>query len=149
MARFYASIHGNSGGQVTRTGRSGIAGHLRGWDTGVQIDVDPCVQPELIAPGGTGDYVNVSRTGGSNGGSAADDTVAWVDDGPAAFKLNGITSDQCHALARKLGAHLDRNQWQGATDRLRESEELLRQAFNTLAVLAHTPIRRTTADKAA
>ena len=73
MARFYASIQGNRG-EATRMGTpsSGITGHIRGWSTGVRVEVD--VDPE------TGrDRVKVLRTRGSNGGilSLIDE---WVED---------------------------------------------------------------------
>jgi len=38
MARFYGSLKGNRG-QATRTGtkKSGIEGHIRGWDVGTKV----------------------------------------------------------------------------------------------------------------
>ena len=60
MSRFYASIQGNHG-EVTRQGtpNSGIGGHIRGWDVGVEVYV------EVDADGN--DRVSVFRTSGSNG----------------------------------------------------------------------------------
>ncbi len=37
MSRFYASIQGGRG-EATRQGHSGITGHVRGWQSGVQVD---------------------------------------------------------------------------------------------------------------
>lgn len=39
MARFYAEIRGQAKTSATRTGStsSGISGHIRGWDSGVQV----------------------------------------------------------------------------------------------------------------
>jgi len=60
MSRFYASIQG-SRGEATRqgTGKSGIAGHIRGWDLGVKV---------VGGPGPDGDEFLVYMTAGSNGG---------------------------------------------------------------------------------
>ena len=39
MSHFYASIDGQAQTQATRRGskKSGISGHIRGWDSGVQV----------------------------------------------------------------------------------------------------------------
>lgn len=40
MSRFYAEIHGQAKTSATRTGssNSGISGHIRGWDCGVEVE---------------------------------------------------------------------------------------------------------------
>lgn len=60
MSRFYASIHG-SRGEATRQGtaKSGIIGHVRGWNVGAKIVC--CVNEDGE------DEVFVYRTSGSNG----------------------------------------------------------------------------------
>ena len=59
MARFYANIQGNRG-EATRMGTpsSGIGGHIRGWDLGVEVSF-------YVDENGK-DAVAVYRTGGSN-----------------------------------------------------------------------------------
>ena len=39
MSRFYASINGQARTQATRRGseKSGISGHVRGWDVGIDV----------------------------------------------------------------------------------------------------------------
>lgn len=61
MAHFYASIKGNRG-ETTRMGSkdSGISGHIRGWDTGVRVDIRHSAKDGK-------DHVLVYRTAGSNG----------------------------------------------------------------------------------
>lgn len=63
MARFYASIQG-ARGPATRQGnaRSGISGHIRGWNVGARI--------ECRVDDDGRDVVTVYRTGGSNGRTA-------------------------------------------------------------------------------
>lgn len=60
MSRFYAQIEGNRG-PATRQGteKSGICGHVRGWDVGVQVNGDVGANGE--------DVFYVTATGGSNG----------------------------------------------------------------------------------
>ena len=60
MAQFYASIQGNRG-EATRMGTkaSGIEGHIRGWDIGVDVRCYVDTQGR--------DVVSVRLTGGSNG----------------------------------------------------------------------------------
>jgi len=61
MAHFYASIKGNRG-EASRMGSavSGIHGHLRGWDFGVNVD--------MYVDSETGeDTARVYLTSGSNG----------------------------------------------------------------------------------
>ena len=61
MARFYASIEGNRG-PATRMGSaaSGMRGHVRGWDVGVEV---------IMRDEDGSDVCEVWRTGGSNGRS--------------------------------------------------------------------------------
>lgn len=58
--RFYASIQGNRG-TATRMGgkRSGIGGHIRGWDIGARVVCFVDVNGK--------DVVRVYKTGGSSG----------------------------------------------------------------------------------
>lgn len=60
MAHFYANIQGNRG-EVTRMGtaKSGISGHIRGWNVGVRVYMG--VDDE------GNDVATVFLTGGSNG----------------------------------------------------------------------------------
>lgn len=60
MSRFYANIQG-SRGEATRQGttKSGIKGHIRGWDIGVRVDCFPDKDGN--------DTCTVILTGGSNG----------------------------------------------------------------------------------
>jgi len=64
MSRFYASI---SGGRSQKTcgghPKSGIDGHIRGWDLGVRVS-------GRVDEKGN-DVFDVYRTGGSNGGKAS------------------------------------------------------------------------------
>ena len=73
MAQFYASIQGNRG-QATRMGtkNSGIQGHIRGWDVGVEVH---CRYNETTG----GDEIWVYLTGGSNGGRSARDLVTILE----------------------------------------------------------------------
>ncbi len=76
MARFYADVQGNRG-EGTRMGtpQSGIAGHIRGWDTGVSV---------RIHAEGDHDVVRVYRTRGSN--RSGDVLLAeWIDNKTATF----------------------------------------------------------------
>lgn len=61
MARFYGSIQGNRG-EATRCGskESGITGHIRGWDVGVEVE---CKHRYGM------DEAHIFATGGSNGGT--------------------------------------------------------------------------------
>lgn len=62
MSRFYASIDGQAETQATRRGgkKSGIGGHIRGWDIGVKV--------YGFVDAETGeDTFQVYLTGGSNG----------------------------------------------------------------------------------
>lgn len=61
MSRFYASIQG-SRGPATRQGtpKSGIEGHIRGWNAGVKVYGD-------TGADGEEDRFHVYITGGSNG----------------------------------------------------------------------------------
>jgi hypothetical protein len=64
MSRFYASIQG-SRGETTRQGtvQSGLSGHVRGWNAGVQVEADVFgTQDE-----GASDRFAVYMTAGSNG----------------------------------------------------------------------------------
>ena len=67
MSRFYASIQGNRS-EATRQGtpNSGIYGHIRGWDVGVEVE-------GAVINGN--DVFHIYATGGSNGRR---------DDGPIA-----------------------------------------------------------------
>lgn len=60
MSRFYASIQGCRG-EATRQGsaKSGIEGHIRGWDVGVKVFCDVSEEGE--------DVCTVYLTSGSNG----------------------------------------------------------------------------------
>ena len=59
MSRVYASIQGSKG-EATRQGtpKSGISGHIRGWNLGVRVRID--VNKEGI------DVVQIALTSGSN-----------------------------------------------------------------------------------
>ena len=58
MAHFYGNLHSNNG-QVTRTGsKSGITGHIRGWNVGIKVD--------LTVDENGKDLCMVYLTGGSN-----------------------------------------------------------------------------------
>ena len=60
MARFYASIQGNRG-EATRMGteKSGISGHIRGWEVGCSVQIWVNDKGE--------DEVAIALTSGSNG----------------------------------------------------------------------------------
>lgn len=60
MPRFYGSIKGNARSEATRRGtaRSGIAGHVRGWDLGCQVNMDVDSEGR--------DDCEIAVTGGSN-----------------------------------------------------------------------------------
>jgi len=60
MSQFYASIQGNRG-EATRQGtkKSGISGHIRGWNIGVEVI---CTYDEQTGK----DSCRVWATGGSN-----------------------------------------------------------------------------------
>ena len=60
MSRFYAEIKGKAG-KVSRLGHkeSGMWGHIRGWNSGVEIECR--VDSEDI------DYIEIYATNGSNG----------------------------------------------------------------------------------
>ena len=60
MSRFYASIKG-SRGEATRQGgeKSGILGHIRGWDFGVEV-------VGYVNSKGQDEF-SINLTGGSNG----------------------------------------------------------------------------------
>ena len=80
MSRFYASIQG-ARGVATRQGtpRSGITGHVRGWDIGAEV--------RCIAEGND-DVVAVDITGGSNGySSKALATVTHTPGGETRVKV--------------------------------------------------------------
>ena len=76
MSRFYGSLEG-SRGTATRQGtpKSGLCGHIRGWNTGCKVFVE--VDTE------TGnDKVAVYRTTGSNSGGASELIATWVERQP-------------------------------------------------------------------
>lgn len=62
MAQFYASIQGNRG-EATRMGTkvSGIHGHIRGWDAGVEVWIGYNKNTNQ-------NVISISLTKGSNGG---------------------------------------------------------------------------------
>ena len=68
MAQFYAEIQGNRG-LASRMGteKSGIWGHIRGWDVGVIVDVTH-VTPDSGKPGF--DVVAIRLSSGSNGSNS-------------------------------------------------------------------------------
>lgn len=70
MAHFYANIKGNRG-EATRMGtaKSGLQGHLRGWEIGVKVFCRVNSQGE--------DEIQVYSTSGSNGG-AGDRYIATI-----------------------------------------------------------------------
>ena len=62
MSRFYASIQGNTETEATRRGtaKSGISGHIRGWDIGIAVkchvdDQDRDIVTAWVTPGSTDD----------------------------------------------------------------------------------------------
>lgn len=73
MAHFYAEIQGNRG-EVTRCGSktSGMYGHIRGWDVGVQINIHHDEETDS-------DIVRVWRTSGSNGRKAPTLLAVFTD----------------------------------------------------------------------
>lgn len=77
MSHFYASIQGNRGeGTRMGTARSGIIGHIRGWDSGVEVSGHHDPDTET-------DSFNIHATSGSNGGnSQLLGTVKLVDGKP-------------------------------------------------------------------
>lgn len=77
MGQFYGEIRGNRGG-ASRMGSkdSGLWGHLRGWDVGVEVS--------LRNVNGR-DMVTVYRTGGSNSSSRRE-LIAEFDDTRSAEK---------------------------------------------------------------
>lgn len=81
MAHFYGDIQGNRG-MATRTGSkaSGMGAHVRGWDTGVKVEIvfDPLTEK---------DHVYVYRTGGSHD-SSSHLIAEWTEDSkaPAFYK---------------------------------------------------------------
>lgn len=60
MSRFYAEIRGNAQTEATRCGteRSGIWGHIRGWDVGIEVN-GHVVEDK--------DTFHIYATGGSHG----------------------------------------------------------------------------------
>lgn len=64
MSQFYASIQGHRG-TATRLGtkKSGIHGHIRGWNIGIEVDCLYDADKEK-------DVVRVYKTKGSNGGGS-------------------------------------------------------------------------------
>lgn len=82
MARFYASIQG-SRGQATRMGTkdSGIKGHIRGWDSGVEVSgyYDQVADVDVF---------KVYVTGGSNDQIACK-LVATIRDGKLKIHAKG------------------------------------------------------------
>lgn len=58
MSRFYGSIRGIARTEATRRGNKQIAGHIRGWDIGVRVEMS-------IDENGK-DRITVYGTGGSN-----------------------------------------------------------------------------------
>ena len=74
MSRFFAGIQGSKG-PATRQGspNSGIEGHIRGWETGVRVEIEA---------DGDHDVVRVYRTSGSKGHGGRSGLIAeWVDQG--------------------------------------------------------------------
>lgn len=61
MSRFYASIQGDTNGEATRRGFRGITGHVRGWNTGVEVDGG------ITDDDSINDSFTVTVTSGSNG----------------------------------------------------------------------------------
>ena len=61
MSRFYASIEGQAKTQTTRQGsaKSGIHGHIRGWNLGIEISGYPTIEGSDL------NSFNVYITGGS------------------------------------------------------------------------------------
>lgn len=60
MSRFYANISGQAKTEATRRGsaKSGITGHIRGWNVGIEV---------IGFADGEKDFFNVWLTSGSNG----------------------------------------------------------------------------------
>jgi len=74
VSRFIAEIEGSrSRASRLGTAKSGMRCHIRGWDTGVSVELD--VDPE------TGrDRVRVFETGGSNARMMSKLIAKWTDD---------------------------------------------------------------------
>lgn len=80
MSHFYATVTGPPYRKtLTKCGEKtyGMSAHVRGWDTGVFVEVQH--RPDL-----EGDQVSVYRTGGSNNDTKT--LIAqWIDDGSVTF----------------------------------------------------------------
>ena len=65
-SRFYGSVSGSAASDATRQGtaRSGISGHIRGWESGVQVDGHAEGDEDVF-------NVYVTRGSGSAGGEFA------------------------------------------------------------------------------
>ena len=74
MSQFYASIHGGRG-EVTRQGtkKSGISGHIRGWNVGVQVWCYTDTEGK--------DHCQISATAGSNGGASSIPLAMLIEQG--------------------------------------------------------------------
>lgn len=76
MARYYGSLQGNKG-EASRMGTpsSGINAHIRGWNVGVKVQIQPDPDDD------TKDIVYVWKTGGSNSACVDSDDVTWREVG--------------------------------------------------------------------
>lgn len=74
MARFYGSIEGSARTTGTRQGttKSGIVGHVRGWDIGAKV--------VGFADHHDKDRFDIIVTSGSNGGASKHIAQVWIDD---------------------------------------------------------------------
>lgn len=83
MARFYASIQGQRG-EATRMGsaKSGMVGHVRGWDIGARVDLDDRNGK---------DVVTITLTGGSNGRTPSRILGEFVEGEPIPETIDAAT----------------------------------------------------------
>lgn len=80
MSRLYGSIDADaSKTEATRRAFRNITGHIRGWDSGVEV--------RAYIDSNDNDVFEVFRTGGSNGASSPRIIARIVGDGPGSLEL--------------------------------------------------------------
>lgn len=92
MSRFYGSLDGSARTQATRQGtvKSGLVGHVHGWNVGVQVMMDVDAEDR--------DHAHIYITGGSNGHSP-DTFVLEVMEAPeGGFELVAIGAGLLNTL---------------------------------------------------
>lgn len=80
MSRFYGSVQGSAATEATRQGtaESGVMGHIRGWDIGIEVEMEAA---------GDQDIAHVTITRGSNGRRRGNLTVAGGEYARYAFTV--------------------------------------------------------------